>query len=78
MRRTVVVGATVLVVVVLATPVVRHRLSAGVESVAAELRERVAAFRADYAAREAELRERLLPDDADVDAAAERRRAEPH
>ncbi len=75
MRRTVVVGATVLVVVVLATPV-RHRLSAGVESVAAELRERVAAFRADYAAREAELRERLLPDDADVAAAAERRRPE--
>jgi len=69
MRRTVVVGATVLVVVVLATPAGRR----GVDSLADKVRARITAFRADYAARETELRERLLPDDAVVDAAAQHR-----
>jgi len=73
MRRTVLVGTTVLVVVVLATPAVRRGLTGTLESAAAGLRERVAAFRADYAAREAELRERLLPDDVVVDAATRHR-----
>ncbi len=73
MRRTVVVGATVLVVVVIATPAVRRGLSTGLESLADGLRARVEAFRTDYATREAELRERLLPDDAVVAAATRHR-----
>ena len=75
MRRSLVVGTTVLVVVVLASPAARRRLTTGLESVAAGVRTRVVAFREDYAARQAELRERLLPDDAVV-AAAARQRAE--
>lgn len=75
MRRSIAVGTTVLVVVVLATPAVRRGLTARLESATAALRARVAAFGEDYAAREAELRERLLPDEAVV-AAASRHRAD--
>ncbi|WP_324652101.1 hypothetical protein [Georgenia sp. H159] len=73
MRRTVVVGTTVLIVVVLATPAARRGVSSGLGSVADAVRARVAAFRADFSAREDELRERLLPDDAVVAAAARHR-----
>lgn len=70
MRRTAVVGATVLALVVLATPAVRRGVGARLESAVAGVRARVEGFRTDYAEREAELRERLLPDDAVVAAAA--------
>ncbi len=73
MRRTAVVGVTVLAVVVLATPAVRRGVGARLESVASGVRARVTGFRTDYAEREAELRERLLPDDAVVAAAARAR-----
>jgi len=73
MRRSLVVGTTVLAVLVLAAaPAARRGLSARVESAADGLRRRVSAFREDYTAREAELRERLLPDEAVVDAARHR------
>ncbi|PYG02105.1 hypothetical protein SAMN05216184_101574 [Georgenia satyanarayanai] len=73
MRRTAVVGVTVVAVLVLATPAVRRGVGARLESAAAGVRARVEGFRTDYAAREAELRERLLPDDAVVEAAARAR-----
>ncbi|TNC17431.1 hypothetical protein FHE66_10605 [Georgenia sp. 311] len=72
MRRSLVVGTTVLVVLVLAAPAARRGLSATVESAVDGVRRRVAAFREDYAVRESELRERLLPDDVVVDAARHR------
>ncbi|WP_413449931.1 hypothetical protein AA0Y32_04555 [Georgenia phoenicis] len=77
MRRTAVVGVVVLAVVVLAAPGVRRGVGARFGSVAAGVRSRVEGFRTDYAEREAELRERLLPDDAVV-AAAARTRADHH
>ncbi|WP_152191069.1 hypothetical protein [Georgenia satyanarayanai] len=73
MRRTAAVGVTLVAVVVLATPAVRRGVGARLDAVAAGVRARVEGFRADYAAREAELRERLLPDDAVVEAAARAR-----
>ena len=61
MRRTLVAGAAFTAVAVLALPAVRRTVATRTAGLVDLARERLAAFRTDYAEREAQLRADLLP-----------------
>ncbi len=75
MRRTLVVGAAITAIAVLALPAVRRTVATRTAGLVDLARERLAAFRSDYAQREAQLRADLLPTaGASADAARHRSR----